>query len=387
MELKRGRWSKKYINCVEDKRDYDMMCRGFVQAHELIAGKYCEKFSPPELTAGEKAEIDAYWAQFGIKIYDYNWHRMYYHATGLHDPRFIPDLVAGLVIYEYYNDHAFEDTWRDKNMFHRLLPDVPLPKELGYRIRGRFYHKELGYVSNTTEGEFAFANAIWETLGKEDDIIVKNTRHSGFGRGVKKYHITCVQDIFAVLKDWEQSTDYVMQVCVRQHKIFREFNESSTNMFRVCSFRHDNEVDILFAGARVGIPGSVTDVSFVDGQERVNLVGISNDGYFADKMLDQDGVVVRSLSKGVAVPAWEKIVKIIKQNHLLIDNFDIIGWDFTVDEDENPICFEWNISWPGTVLYQYANGPLYADKTELVLDFLKDEYNQFNYIPHYMRLK
>ncbi len=388
MELKRGRWYKKYINCWEDKRDYDIMRRGYMRAHESIADDYCKRFSPPELTEEEKNEISAYWAQFGIKIYDFSWHRMYYHATQNHDPKFVPDLVAGLVLYEYYNDRAYENTWRDKNMFHRLLPDVPLPKALGRRIRGRYFIDEVGYIQSEKDDIAEFAKLIYGALSIESDIVIKKTRDTGFGKSVSKYHIVSQEDVANTLCLWQDCQDYVVQLCVTPHKIIASLNPSSSNMLRVCSWRHGNRVDILFASARVGAVNSFTDVAFVNGEELVNMVGISNDGYFSEKMVDQNGRFVKELPKNVKIPSWDKITEIIKKNHLMIDNFDIIGWDFTVDEDENPVCFEWNISWPGTVLYQFANGkPLYGDKTEEIFSFLKNEKNKDNYIPYYIRIK
>lgn len=382
MELIRGRWYKKYINCFEDKRDYDIMRRGFMQSHEQIASNYCEKFSPPELTNYEKKEISSYWAQFGIKIYDYDWHRMYYHATKIHDPRFVPDLVAGLVVYEFYNDKVFENTWRDKNMFERLLPDVPMPKTLGKRIRGRFFHEDIGYIENN----ISLIEKIGCCVKSGDSIIIKNTRDTGFGKGVRKYLINEKKDIINAFAEWEKCENFIVQECVNQHEILKSFNKNSSNMIRVCSWRYGNKVDILFAAARVGVEDSITDISFVSGEERVNIIGISN-GYFKDKMIDQDGQLIKYLDGVIKVPSWEKIVDIIKKNHLLIDNFDIIGWDFTINENGEPICFEWNISWPGTVLYQYANGPLYGDKTEKIFEFLENEINRYNYIPYYMKLK
>lgn len=389
MELIRGRFSRKYINCFEDKRDYDIMRRGYMQSHEFIASDYCEGFNVPDITPEEKQEISDYWAKFGIKIYDYSWHRMYYHATGIHDPRFVPDMVAGLVAYEYYNDKVFEHAWRDKNMFDRLLPGVPLPTAYGKCIRGRMWTRRDGYISGSDSLYEDCAASIYADLMKDgmDSIIIKNSRDTGFGKSVAKYSISSEQDVLNALNEWKGSKNYIIQECIRQHSALAAFNESSTNMMRVCSWRHGNEVDIMFAAVRAGVPGSVTDVCFIDGVETVRLVGISKDGYFADKMLDQNGMFVKSLPSGMAVPAWDKIVKIIKENHLLIDNFDIVGWDFTVDENGEPKCFEWNISWPGTVLYQYTNGPLYGDKTEEIFSFLQDENNRFNYIPYYMRLR
>ncbi len=388
MELIRGRWSKKYINCWEDKRDYDIMRRGFMRSHEIIASDYCSKFNPPELTTEEKQEIAAYWAQYGIKIYDFDWHRMYYHATGVHDPRFVPDLVAGLVLYEYYNDRVYENTWRDKNMFHRLLPDVPLPKTLGRRIRGRYVHDDAGYLADDTDAVKYFAHLVWNSLEGECNIILKKTRDTGFGRGVSKYRVSSESDVERIVSDWVKCSDYVIQVCIEQHEVMSSLNESSSNIMRICSWRHGNEVDILYAAARVGTGDSFTDVAFVNGEERVNLVGITEDGTFSSEMIDQYGRHVKTLPCDVKVPSWDKIIGIIKSNHILIDNFDIIGWDFTIDKNGNPVCFEWNISWPGTVLYQFANkSPLYGDKTDAILSFLKDERNRYNYVPYYMRIK
>lgn len=96
---------------------------------------------------------------------------------------------------------------------------------------------------------------------------------------------------------------------------------------------------------------------------------------------------VKELPHGMTVPGWEKITQIIKDNHPLVDNFDIIGWDFTIDKMENPVCFEWNIQWPGTVLYQYANGPLYGNFTEGLFSFLNDNKNRDFYIPYYMQIR
>lgn len=389
MELIRGRFSRKYINCPEDKRDYDIMRRGYMQSHEFIASDYCEGFHVPDITDEEKKEISEYWAKFGIKIYDYSWHRMYYYATGIRDPRFVPDMVAGLVLYEYYNDKVFEHAWRDKNMFDRLLPDVPLPKAYGKCIRGRLITEETGYLSGGDSDYEIFASAIYNALVKdgENSIIIKNTRDTGFGKSVSKYTLNSEADAVAAISEWKKCKNFIVQECIRQHSSLAALNESSTNMMRVCSWRHGNEVDILFAAVRAGVPGSVTDVCFIDGVETVRLVGITKDGFFADKMLDQNGQFVKALPAGVPVPAWDKIVNIVKKNHLLIDNFDIVGWDFTVNHKGEPKCFEWNISWPGTVLYQYTNGPLYGDKTEEIFEFLQDENNRFNYIPYYMRLR
>lgn len=385
MQLIRGKWYKKYINCYEDKRDYDFLRRGYLRNREELASNYCAKYKVLDLTEKEKQAVDIFWAQYGIKIYDYSWHRMYKHVSGKFDEKYIPDLIMGMIVYPYYNDFVYENTWRDKNMFTRLLPDVPFPKTFIKCIRNRFYFKGK-YYARSVEQDKEFLENLLDVIGIGNFVIVKDTRVTGFGLGVKKYCINSIQDLLSLFSDFKKSQNFIIQQCLRQHKELAKFNESSVNMIRVFSYRKDDKVDIIYACVRAGIEGQITDVAFIDGQERVNLVGIK-DGYFKNQMLDQDGKVIKELEKNVKVPAWEKIESIVKANHLLIDNFDMIGWDFTIDENQQPYCFEWNIQWPGTVLYQYANGPLFGDKTEEILEFLKDENNRYNYIPVFFNLK
>ncbi|MBO5888578.1 MAG: hypothetical protein J6Q58_00370 [Clostridia bacterium] len=385
MEFKRGIWYKKYINCYEDKRDYDFLRRGYLKAREELAKDYCIKNKVMDLSDIEKHEVDEFWAQYGIKIYDYSWHKMYKHVSGTFDVKYIPDLIMGTIVYPYYNDSVYENTWRDKNMFSRLLPNVPFPTTFLKCIRNRIYFEGKYYV-RSIENNQEFLEQLLYKIGKNNFVIVKDTRATGFGQGVKKYQINTTSDILKIFKDWIKSQNFIIQQCLKQHKELEKFNKSSVNMMRVFSYRHEDKVDIIYACVRAGIEGQISDISFIDGVEMVKLVGIK-DGCFDNKMIDQDGKVIKKLEDGVKVPSWDKIERIVKENHLLIDNFDMIGWDFTIDENGTPYCFEWNIQWPGTVFYQYANGPLLGNKTEKILEFLKDENNQYNYIPNYFKLK
>lgn len=389
MELIRGRWFEKYINSPEDKRDYDFYKRGILSSgggkvHFNLAVNYVDKYGIPELTNTEKEEIAHFWGEYGVRIDDFSWHRMYYHVTGICSPMFVPDPIAGLVVYPYYNDHAYEYTWRDKNMFDRLLPNVPFPETYIKCVNGRIRNCQTGKHYSFEESSL---QELMEELHFEfpSMIVVKPSRDSGFGRGVKKYNLISEADIIHLLRDWEKCNNFLIQKCIEQHEVLSYLNNASSNMIRVCSWRHGNNVDILFAAARVGITGSFTDICFVNGEERVNVVGITKEGYFRNKKLDQDGNVIEQYEECIRVPAWDKIVAIVKKNHLFIDDFNLVGWDFTIDKDENPVCFEWNIQWPGTVLYQFANGPLWGDKTGKILDFLKDKKNQDNFIPIYLK--
>ena len=59
---------------------------------------------------------------------------------------------------------------------------------------------------------------------------------------------------------------------------------------------------------RYGIPGSVTDVSYVDGTEIINCVGISETGRVSDHGVGIDGKVFDLNVPDKQVPCWDHIV-------------------------------------------------------------------------------
>lgn len=138
---------------------------------------------------------------------------------------------------------------------------------------------------------------------------------------------------------------------------------------------------------RYGIPGSVTDVSYVDGTEIINCVGISETGRVSDHGVGIDGKVFDLNVPDKQVPCWDPIVDLVKKNHLTMDYFDIIAWDITVDDNSNVICIEYNLRSPGSIVYQLAQGPFAGDHTDEMLAFLKNSSNQMKYLPKSIRKK
>lgn len=340
------------------------------------------KLNPmPELSKNDKQIIDKYWAQYGIKITDYSWFQWYCGLNKKVDPRYIPNDIYAYIIWPFYDNEQFRFAWKDKNYFERFLPEVPFPEVIIRKIHGRFYDAQGKFLSEKAE--------IFKLLINEKEIIVKDAWDSGEGRGVTKYKISSVYDAEKIIQDWK-SDNYIIQKVVKQNKCFAQFNKSSVNIMRISSWYHDGKVEILAPTLRVGVKGQVTDISYIDGIETANVVGITEDGYFKQYLVTQDGhykdiheIVEDTTQK---IPRWDDIISLIKKSHAKLGHFDIIGWDFTVTEDENIICIEYNVQRPGTVFYQYVNGPFFGEHTDAVLEFLKDKGNQRKYIPKKLRV-
>lgn len=295
-----GRWSKRYINSFDDKRLYDDNCRRRFRFRSEAASKYVERHGCPPLSHAEAEEVRDYWAQHSIAVHDFSWWQMYYAVTGMRDPRFIPDDVAGLVLYAYYNDPAYADAWRDKNMFTRFLPDVRFPRTYGSCIRGRLFFGDVKGCARTDEGIKRFCRYVYESArGECESIIIKDARATGHGRGVKKYRISSEDDIAVAVGEWKGSDHFTVQKCIDQHPVLSALNKESVNVVRVVSWRRDERVDILFAAVRYGVAGAITDMIQRDGIELTNVVKVNPaSGSMEGNMIDQDGRVCGSIASG-----------------------------------------------------------------------------------------
>ena len=72
---------------------------------------------------------------------------------------------------------------------------------------------------------------------------------------------------------------------------------------------------------------------------------------------DGDGHCVRR------VPAAEYSIEVVKQCHLQLPFFNLIGWDVSIDKEGSPVIIEWNAR---TELSQSAYGPAFGQYTERI---------------------
>ncbi|MBR2182356.1 MAG: hypothetical protein IJ858_02845 [Acidaminococcaceae bacterium] len=336
--------------------------------------------SIPPLTDKEINEINNYWGKYGVKFKNYDSFRLFYYITGKKDPRFLPFSFVASVLYPHYNDSTKSRTYADKNMFCKFMPDMKFPKLIGQRINKRYFDETGKYYGEEVCDEYV--NHLFEYISKENNytIILKEAFDTNTGKGVKKYVVTNANILKETLA-YRKSENYLIQFGIRQHPFFSQFNNDSVNIIRITTWRKGNKVHIFSPCIRFGIPGSATDVAYVNGHEIVNCIGIDRTGIIFDKGIDLSGNVLEIDIKNKKVPCWEKIVDLVSENHLALHYFDIIGWDITVDEEFNVICIEYNIREPGTQVYQFAHGPLAGETTDELLEFLLNKDMQSKYLP------
>ena len=210
---------------------------------------------------------------------------------------------------------------------------------------------------------------IYESIEKE--AIYKETCNTSQGRGVKKIHFTSPADVKDLLYN-RKSKNWILQKKIVQHPFFNQFCSTSANIIRIISWRDlRGAIHILSASVRFGIEGSFTDVAFVNGEEIVNVVGINENGFINDRYVRFDGKFYPNIEvKEKTIPSWEKLIECVKKAHSELFFFNFVAWDYMIDDTGTPICIEYNIDRPGTILYQFANGPLAGEQTDSFLSFL-----------------
>lgn len=352
--------------------------KNYNKANVFLSSNPC-----PELTQDEKRQIDEFWKEYGIKFPDYSWFQMYYHVTGIHDPRFIPDTISGLLC-AYYNSPKKRNGWDDKNIYELLVPSNRFPDSLCHQMHGVYYDHDWHSYSMDNESLHNLSLDIWERLAGSKDMIFKISNGSFAGKGVKKIHVETPEEIEAFLRN-NRTQEFVLQECIEQHHFLSQFNESSVNIFRIITFRESNRITPLSVSLRYGAEGSVTDVSYQNGEEIVNVIGISEDGKVGKEVCGFKGR--RKLDINIddsKIPNYAGLIQSAIEGHKHLFFFDLIGWDFTIDKSGNPICIEYNIMWPGSILYQYANGPFAGKLTEAFLKPLKKE-SFYKRIPTFLK--
>lgn len=246
-----------------------------------------------------------------------------------------------------------DSCFADKNYAELIMGGVQFPRTILRCMSGQLYNADLRRI--TVDEALTLTEPYSE-------LVFKHSVDSGHGTGVKLLSSAEIPDAIT-----SYSKNYVVQERVHQHPVLSYFNESSVNIIRITSVWLDGEVYLLGGILRIGAPGSFCDHTPHGGTHNLD-VGINEDGTLMPIAFDPDHCYVYNTVYGkeirARIPKYEEIKALIIQEHAKYPRYALIGWDFTVDAEENIICMEFNTKWPGISATQYAHGPVFAKKTK-----------------------
>ena len=313
-----------------------------------------------KLTSEQKSQIDSIYKKYGYK-YSYDTHILTYSITGKFDANILPEDMYRAFLELKLNNIEQKFVMSDKNYFELYMPEVKFPDVIVRNINGVFYDNERNIITK---------EAAEELLSKYEKVVVKPSVENGSGRGVE------LVDVSSTRVTERFGKNYVVQKLLVQHPFLSSFNKSSVNVVRVVTLFLGEKVVPLSAALRYGGEGSFTDNKVSKDGKGMTIVGITEDGILRDKGYFSCGASVTETPSGLSfaglkIPKFDEMVALAVKQHSYFPNIRIIGWDFTLNENEDVVVIEYNIKAPGVLYYQWVNGPLFGAQTSNILDEIK----------------
>lgn len=331
------------------------------KSYEKIIKQSMQLCPMKTLSKGQVADIKVYFKKhFGREVPTY-WHQYLYSRNGVYSEKYIPASIYNSEIIYRLNKFQFRHAYVDKGFYDTLFPDINRPKTIIKNVNG-YYYDEIKPLS--------LEEAI-ERCSHLSGAIIKPTLEGTWGQGVKliKTENGNVEGLGCSIKELFQQykRSFIVQERFEQHEDISRLNPTSLNTLRVMSYRRGNEIIILYAVVRIGRQGQVIDNETAGGiKADVDLATGKIKGHAfgnaKEKLMPKTDV--GTVLDGYQIPCFSQVLSLVKEMHLRLPYFNLIGWDMSVGKDGKPALIEWNRA---AELSQVAHGPAFGDLTEEIL--------------------
>ena len=162
----------------------------------------------------------------------------------------------------------------------------------------------------------------------------------------------------------------IIQTLIRQHDEINKIYPESVNSIRIVTCHFNGETRVLSSVIRMGQDGNKLDNASQGGL----FCGINEDGTLKKYAYTKYGVACTTHPQGAVfaecrIPNFDKCIElVIKLSNRFLRISKLISWDLAMGEDGEPVLIEVNLCYGGTDIHQIANGPLFGDITDEVLN-------------------
>jgi hypothetical protein len=350
-----------YVRDLLDKTRYKLAYYYHLQNYQKIAKNIIRNATPSikKLNKSQIEEIKDYYKKFGFTIKQVRYHRILTSINDEFSVKYIPEDIFHLNILPALNCSRQAIGWGNKAMFDYFFPDEPFPETVIRNMNGLFY--DAKYEIITRDKALCIAKDL-------EGFVIKPSLDTGSGIGVK--YIDNTSNINELFDNYR--CDYLIQLPINQHRFYKSLNPSSVNSLKIMSLLWEGETIILSVMIRIGARDSFTDNLSSKG---AYVLSVNREGCIQGKKFSDMGSIYdipQSLSGfyNKPIPGYFAVVDIINRLHIKMPYFKLISWDFAIDERENPVIIEYNLSSPNARNHQIFNGPLFGDLTDEVLEYV-----------------
>ena len=287
------------------------------------------------------------------------------------DARYLPLDIQYCFIDDWFNNTESALILDDKNMYDMFFYDVRRPKTIARIISHQFFDEDYTTLS---------IEEVLDRCFEQKRVILKPTVGTSGGRGIEFWQEEDGYDALRV--SLESKDNYIIQEVIRQHQEIKSIYADSINSIRIVTCHYKGKTNVLSAVIRMGSNGSKLDNASQGGL----FCGINDDGTLKKYAYTKTGEAILVHPQGSVfsecrIPNYDKCKElVIRLSNRFLRISKLISWDLAIGEDGLPVLIEVNLCYGGTDIHQIANGPLYGDKTEEILDQVFRKRSKYSFV-------
>lgn len=308
------------------------------------------------LTSQQKRQCDSYAKEvLGSSTYA-PW--LYVYTAGrreFHDG-WIPKNYYGRWVVPA-NSGGLSDTSGAKTLTRRILRTSALP-DLGYIIAGRVYSLNLLPVALDQFCDLIADDTSSSGVAGEGALLMIKEDGSKQSEGVRRFTVGELRRT-----ELGHMKNSVIQRWIVAHPLLHEPMPESLATIRITTVREPNgEFTCRSAVLKFGRKGFTAlgadlTVNYMITSPKGDLAPTCIDGNWQEWSAHPD---TRISLAGKQIPQFAHAVELVTKLHATVPQVGLIGWDVTVDQNEQVQILEWNVGHAGIVKPETLAGPCFT---------------------------
>lgn len=345
---------------------------------KIFVGEYISIFKKRklyknvELTNAQEDEIQYLWKKNYNKKISTRWHRLYQSYTGKYNKLYFPEILFTIKLERKLNNREISRVISDKSLlpiYYHDVKDVRMPDTYLINNSGIFYSADRKIISREK------AISLIENIG---EAIIKPTLDSSSGDSVTLYNFRKGLDqrsnktLNEILNSYKE--DYIIQEKIIPSSKLKDLYAGSINTLRVITYVIEDKIEHAPITLSMGRNGNHVDNIQAGGVSvAVSDQGILNsEGFTHYKEVHKFHPDTGTVFKNHKLPRIDELIEVAKEMHEKTPHMRMISWDYTLDENENIVLLEINLSGQSVWFPQMVSGEaVFGENTEEMIRMIK----------------
>lgn len=349
-----------------DNAAHDFFRKSFSKKYSIAQLKYAKNVNMnwKKLTKEQKKEIVSYWGLKHPVKSDFMTHEIMLNVHNKFDVRYCPEKVFRLYLDPTFSSRDLSFAWDDKNYFDFYKIPLKFPKTLIRNVNGYFLDENYCHID---------IDEVRKVIKDNLPLIIKPSLISGEGKNLKL--ISTFEEADAIFKDYKK--DFLIQTVIEQCDEFKKMSSRCVNAMRVVTAIVDGKAKLLSSMLLCNTTDEIACNKNVSLGVGVVIIGIDENGKLFENGYYENTKMVKVLPngfnfQGLQIPSYKKAIELALKAHETMPMLGILGWDITIDKDNNPVFIEWNLKGIGMYHSQLTTGPLFGEYSQHFADISKN---------------